>query len=85
MSIIPKHDSITLNRDFFNPTELRLNQRRGEFYSLTKVFFVTAFFAFECAVITAPPLGNNFFEDCIDLYPNSQYVLGYILQTIKLS
>ena len=26
MSIIAKHDSITLNRDFVSPTELRLNQ-----------------------------------------------------------
>lgn len=79
MSIIAKHDSITLNRDFVSPTGLRLNQRRGGFYSLTKVFFVTAFLACESAVIAAPPLGNNFIEYYIDLYPNSQYELGYIL------
>ena len=36
MSIIAKHDSITLNRDFVSPTGLRLNQRRGGFYSLIK-------------------------------------------------
>ena len=36
MSIIAKHDSITLNRDFLSPTGLRLNQRRGGFRSLIK-------------------------------------------------
>ena len=70
MSIIAKHDSITLNRDFVSPTELRLNQRYGGFYSLTKVFFVTAFLACKGAVITASPLRNIFLEYYIDLYPN---------------
>ena len=36
MSIIAEHDSITLNRDFFSPTGVRLNQRRGGFCSLIK-------------------------------------------------
>ena len=36
MSIIAKHDSITLNRDFLSPTGLRINQRRGGFCSLIK-------------------------------------------------